>query len=102
MPAFFITGTDTGVGKTWFSCRLVRSWIARGHAAAGLKPIATGDREDAALLRAAANDALTLDEINPLHFARAAAPLIAAREERRVIDFPALNRVIEAMRGRFT
>ena len=50
MPHFFITGTDTGVGKTWFTCWLVRAWRARGHAAAGLKPIAAGDRDDAELL----------------------------------------------------
>ena len=99
---FFITGTDTGVGKTFFTCWLVRAWQARGHIAAALKPISTGDREDALRLRDAIDSRLTLDEINPIHFREPAAPLFAARAENRAIDFTALNHEIEAMRGRFS
>jgi dethiobiotin synthetase len=102
MASFFITGTDTGVGKTWFTCWLVRTWRARGVAAAALKPISTGDREDALLLRAASCEVLALDEINPIHFRDPLAPLLAARAENRSIDFPALNRAIEALRARFS
>ena len=98
----FITGTDTGVGKTAFTCWLVRAWRSRGRSAAALKPISTGDREDALLLRAASGDVLPLDEINPVHFREPAAPLIAARAENRSIDFTALNRGIEALRARFS
>ena len=94
MPHFFITGTDTGVGKTWFTCWLVRSWRAQGHNAIALKPIAAGDREDGRLLREAGGDVLTLDEINPIHLREPAAPLIAARAENRTLDFPALNHAI--------
>jgi dethiobiotin synthetase len=102
MPSFFITGTDTGVGKTWFTCWLVRAWRARGHDAVGLKPVSTGDREDAMLLREASGKALTLDEINPIHFREPAAPLVAAREENREIDFAAQNRAIHALGSRFS
>jgi dethiobiotin synthetase len=102
MPRFFITGTDTGVGKTWFTCWLVRSWRAEGHHAVGLKPISTGDRQDAALLQEASGHALTMDEINPVHFHEPAAPLIAAREENRGIDFTAQNKAIDAFRSRFS
>jgi dethiobiotin synthetase len=102
MPAFFITGTDTGVGKTWFTCWLLRAWLARGHDAAAVKPLSTGDRRDAELLREAGNEALSLDEINPLHFREPAAPLVAARAENRGVDFPALNRQIGALRQRFS
>jgi len=101
MPSFFITGTDTGVGKTWFTCRLVRAWKTRGHAAAALKPISAGDRGDAELLRAASGSVLSLDEINPVHFREPAAPLLAARAENRSIDFTTLNREIEAVRACF-
>ncbi len=79
MPHFFITGTDTGVGKTWLTCWLVRAWRAQGLKAAALKPIASGDRNDALLLREAMGELLTLDEINPVHFREPAAPLVAAR-----------------------
>jgi dethiobiotin synthetase len=102
MPSFFITGTDTGVGKTWFTCWLVRAWQAQGHTAAALKPISTGDREDALRLQDAIGSSLDLDEINPLHFREPAAPLLAARAENRSIDFTALNHEIEAMRARFS
>jgi len=91
MTRFFITGTGTGVGKTWFACWLVRQWRAQGRNAAGLKPISAGGREDAELLRAAGGDALPLDAINPVHLREPAAPLVAAREENRTIDFAALN-----------
>ncbi len=97
MPAFFITGTDTGVGKTFFTCWLVRAWRAAGHDAVGLKPIASGDREDALQLEQANDGRLTLDEINPLHFRQPAAPIFAARAENRSIDFAALNQNIAAL-----
>jgi len=98
MPRFFITGTDTGVGKTWFTCWLVRTWRGHGHQAAALKPISTGDRRDAVLLGDASGQALSLDETNPVHFREPAAPLLAARAENGSIDFAALNRQI-ASRG---
>jgi dethiobiotin synthetase len=101
MPSFFITGTDTGVGKTYFTAWLVRAWRAQGRRAAGLKPVCTGDRADAEILRTASGGALSLDEINPHHFRAAAAPLIAAREENCVIDFKAENRRIRELAGRF-
>jgi len=101
MASFFITGTDTGVGKTWFTCWLVRTWRAQGHQAVALKPISTGDREDAKLLREASGEILTLDEINPLHFREPAAPLVAARTENRTIDFATYNRAIASIHDHF-
>jgi dethiobiotin synthetase len=102
MPSYFITGTDTNVGKTWFTCWLVRGWLDLGSNPAALKPISTGDREDALCLQDAVGSRLQLDEINPVHFRQPAAPLVAARAENRSIDFAALNRGIEAVRARFS
>lgn len=102
MPSFFITGTDTGVGKTWFTCWLVRAWRVQGRPAAAVKPISAGDREDARLLREASGDVLTLDETNPVHFREPAAPLVAARAEHRVIDFTAINSALSALASRFS
>jgi dethiobiotin synthetase len=98
----FITGTDTGVGKTFFTCWLVRAWRLQGHDSTALKPISTGGREDAICLRDAIDSRLALDEINPIHFREPAAPLLAARAENRTIDFKALNQGIHAMRTRFS
>jgi dethiobiotin synthetase len=101
MAHLFITGTDTGVGKTFFTCWLVRAWRGLGHDAAGLKPIATGDREDAALLEKANGGVLSLDEINPVHLREPAAPLFSAQTESRSIDFGPLNRGIREAGSRF-
>ena len=102
MPGFFITGTDTGVGKTWFTCWLVRNWRAHGLNAIGLKPIAAGGREDAECLRAANGGSLSLDEINPVHLREPAAPLVAARAEDRVIDFASINAMIAQTAARYS
>jgi dethiobiotin synthetase len=102
MPSFFITGTDTGVGKTSFTRWLIRAWLDLGHHPAALKPISTGGREDAIRLRDAMGFRLDLDEINPVHFREPAAPIFAARAENRSIDFTALNHEIKAMSARFS
>ncbi len=102
MPSFFITGTDTGVGKTWFTAWLTRAWRAQGYSAAALKPISSGDRQDSEVLREAAGGVLSLDEINPLYFREPAAPLVAARAENREIDFTTENDRILALSKRFT
>ena len=47
---YFITGTDTGAGKTYVTALLLQSLIAEGRSAAGFKPISCGDREDAEAL----------------------------------------------------
>ncbi len=102
MSAFFITGTDTGVGKTFFTAWLVRSWRAGGWNAAALKPVSTGDRDDAVLLREASGGVLSLDETNPIHLREPAAPLLAARLENRHLDFTAENRAIASLCARFS
>jgi len=81
----FITGTDTGVGKTVLTALLARHLRARGLPVAALKPISSGGRSDARALHRALDGELTLDEINPWHFRAALAPLVSARRERRVV-----------------
>jgi dethiobiotin synthetase len=99
---FFITGTDTGVGKTHFTAWLVQAWRRAGLDAVALKPIASGDREDAVALQRAMDSRLSLDEINPLHFREPAAPIVAAALENRTIDFAKLNATIRDTAARFT
>jgi dethiobiotin synthetase len=101
MPSFFITGTDTGVGKTYFTSWLVRQWRRQGRNAVALKPVCTGDRADAEILHEASGGELSLDEINPHHFHASAAPLVAARAENRGIDFKTENRRIRELDERF-
>src|SRR5664280_2498160 len=80
---FFITGTDTGVGKTVLTALLTRHLRERGVNAAALKPVCSGGRNDVRALRAAMKGALTPNEINPWHFRAPLAPLLAARRERK-------------------
>lgn len=75
--SWFVTGTDTGVGKTWFSRLLVKTLREQGIDAAGYKPVCCGDRDDALAL-AEASGGLAVDEVNPLWLKAGVAPKIAA------------------------
>lgn len=86
----FLTGTDTGVGKTFATALLTRALRRAGLDTVALKPLCSGDRADAEILRAAGGGELTLDEVNPLWFSTPAAPLVAARAECREVSIPAL------------
>jgi adenosylmethionine---8-amino-7-oxononanoate aminotransferase len=86
-PGVFVTGTDTGVGKTRVAAGLVRAWRRRGVAAVPWKPFASGvdpDRltagEDADLLRRAAGyGADALESLSPCRLAEPLAPAVAAQ-----------------------
>ncbi|HEV2285641.1 MAG TPA: dethiobiotin synthase [Steroidobacteraceae bacterium] len=86
----FITGTDTGVGKTVIACALVRSFAARGERVGVMKPVASGAQrtreglrnDDALALLAAANVPLPYARVNPYCFEPAISPHIAAEDVR--------------------
>jgi dethiobiotin synthetase len=80
----FITGTDTGVGKTRVTCLLLAALREAGRDAVGYKPVSSGDREDASLLAEASG--LDVDAINPVHFQTAVAPFVAGMLENRVLE----------------
>ena len=98
---FFITGTDTGVGKTVLTALLTRHLRERGINAVALKPICSGGRDDARALRAAMNAVLTSDEINPWHFHAPLAPLLAARRERKQVKLADVLAHVRMMQKRF-
>ncbi len=82
---FFITGTDTGVGKTYVSKLIIVTLRQSGIDAVGFKPISCGDREDASILAHASGD-LPLEIVNPVHFNAPLAPYVAALLENKIID----------------
>jgi dethiobiotin synthetase len=88
----FVTGTDTGVGKTIVAAALLRGLMAEGFRSAGMKPVAAGldDGEpvpaDARALIAAGNVDAPLADVNPYAFAPPIAPEIAARAAGATID----------------
>jgi dethiobiotin synthetase len=82
---FFVTGTDTGVGKTLVSCALLHAYAAQGLRTVGMKPVAAGcdtagDNEDVTALMAAASIAAPAALVNPYRFAPPIAPHLAAAE----------------------
>lgn len=97
---FFITGTDTEAGKTWFTLALMRAFQARGMKVAGMKPVASGCEETVAGLRNA--DALSIQAqsstaneyaaINPYAFRPPVAPHIAAALVDTEIDINCITR----------
>lgn len=82
---FFITGTDTHVGKTHLTRLMVSTLRADGHDAYGFKPISCGDREDGNILAEVSGN-LALEVVNPLHFSAALAPYVAALLENSEIE----------------
>src|SRR5258708_28833128 len=98
---FFITGTDTGVGKTVLTALLVKFLRECGVNAAALKPVCSGNRGDARKLFAAMDGALSLDEINPWHFRAAIVPLLAARRENKKVKLAQVLAHVRAMQRRF-
>ena len=90
--SLFVTGTDTGVGKTHTVIQLLRLLRASGARCVGMKPICCGDRRDAELLLAAGSGGLTIDEINPVWLKTPVAPLAAAHIEHVKIDIEQIGR----------
>jgi dethiobiotin synthase len=82
-PILFVTGTDTGVGKTALTAWLARCLSVTVPGVVALKPVCTGGRDDARALQEASGKRLSLDEINPWHFRAPLAPLLAARREQK-------------------
>ena len=97
----FITGTDTGVGKTVLTSLLARHLRQRGIAVAALKPICSGGRADARILHFSIAGRLALDEINPWHFRASLTPLLAARREHRRIHLADVLAHVEGFQRRF-
>ena len=100
-PTFFITGTDTGVGKTVLTALLARFLRERGCQVAAFKPVCSGGRDDARALHAALGGALTLDEINPWHFRAPIAPSLAAAREGKSVSLAQVLAHIRAARRNF-
>ena len=84
----FITGTDTGAGKTHVTGLLLRELRRRGVKAAAFKPISCGEggRNDAHIYHELMDREVPLDVINPIHLKHPLAPSVAAKLERRRIN----------------
>jgi dethiobiotin synthetase len=95
----FVSGTDTGVGKTMIAAAIVRSALRRGLRVAVLKPVETGCAQtadglmpaDGMFLRSVAGLSLPIEQIVPLRYATPVSPLVASRREGLVPDSAAIH-----------
>ena len=98
-PGLFVTGTDTGIGKSVASAALLHALRARGLRAVGMKPVASGcepgpdgwRNEDALLLQAASLPRPRYEDVNPYALPQPLAPEIAAAEAGVRIELDAIR-----------
>lgn len=101
--AWFVTGTDTGVGKTFATCALLHAFRRRGLTAVGMKPIAAGtsadgQNDDVRCLAAASSLAAPAALVNPYLFAPPVAPHVAAAEAGVRIDIARIGKAFSELR----
>src|SRR5260221_13729477 len=105
MTGLFVTGTDTGVGKTMLTAGIVLALRARGHDVGVAKPVQSGalaadPAGDAMLLKTWTGVADAVEEIAPFSFAAALAPLVAAELEGRTVGLADVVERVHALAAR--
>jgi dethiobiotin synthetase len=102
MPGYFITGTDTGCGKTYVTLRLAQQLLADGHDVGVMKPFSTGPagEDDARLLKKKLKLKDPLRLINPIHLQAPLAPLVAAKLERRTLNVESIAQAFRTLSKR--
>lgn len=103
MTAYFVTGTDTEIGKTFVSCALLHRFADEGSSVVGMKPVAAGldadgSNEDVRRLREASSLKAENVLVNPYALASPVAPHLAAAEEGRVIRFARIHAAFNELR----
>ncbi|EAS64335.1 dethiobiotin synthase [Photobacterium angustum] len=106
--AFFLTGTDTEVGKTVSSRAILQAACQRNIQMAGYKPIASGSEEtaeglrnsDALFIQEASPVELTYQEVNPYTFKEPVSPHLAAEREGKTIDFDVLSQGLAHLKAK--
>ena len=86
IEGIFITGTDTGVGKTYVAAALANALRKENVRVGVMKPIASGDRKDAKKLLKASGSKANINEVNPIFLKYPLAPFVSAKLERKNID----------------
>ena len=107
MRSFFITGTDTDVGKTFITCALIEAFAARGIRAVPMKPIAAGTinvngvimNADVAALCDVSGTEAALADINPYCFSEPIAPHLAAMHESIVVKIDVIRAAFDRLKA---
>jgi len=101
MKGIFVTGTGTGIGKTFVTAAWTKELRARGKSALALKPISCGDRGDAEQFATANDEVLSLNQINPVSLLAPLSPYAACIVEDKPFDFCALHDGVEAVMAKY-
>jgi dethiobiotin synthetase len=96
----FVTGTDTGAGKTVLTALLLAFLRRGGGGALAMKPFCSGSRGDARLLHRLQRQSVTLDDVNPFYFDKPLAPAAAAGRSRPAVSRQAALRQIRLLAAR--
>lgn len=107
MPSFFITGTDTSIGKTTAACALLQAANQQGLTTLGIKPIASGCEQtpdglrnsDALLLQQYSSLKLPYQEVNPITLLEPLSPHLAAKKAGRRVT---MNQLVGYTRATLT
>jgi len=92
---FFITGSDTEMGKTTLSASLLHFFSAQGLRTLGLKPVASGGNQDIQMLQQHANVYFDQAIINPFSFAEPIAPHVAAAHNNQTLSVEKILKAYE-------
>lgn len=93
----FITGTDTGVGKTQAAGLIAKGLREKGISVGVMKPVASGGRKDALLLKNAAGVDDPIDDINPVYLKKPLAPQVAVKFEKKRINLDKILKVYKKL-----
>ncbi len=107
MTSFIVSGTDTGIGKTWVTIALIKAFQNRGERVLGMKPIASGcevennelRNEDALLIQQAGWQAVDYSLVNPYAFEPPVSPHAAAAKEGVRISLAPMLECYETLQG---
>jgi dethiobiotin synthetase len=105
--AFFVTGTDTDVGKTYIAAALLRHFAQQGKMVVGMKPVAAGCQKengelrntDVSALVAASNVQAVLEDVNPYAFELAIAPHIAAEQSGATVSLAKIQQAFDRLQA---
>lgn len=105
---YFITGTDTDIGKTWCSATLMQYFKGRGQTVVGMKPVASGchwvdgqlRNQDALILQEHATNFIPYDLVNPYAFEQPVSPHIASIDNGKNIEIPVIKASFDALKDR--
>lgn len=108
MKKYFVTGTDTGVGKTTASCALLAAAQAKGLRTAAVKPVAAGceqtpeglRNDDALALMAAMTEVMAYEEVNPIALSEPLSPHLAALHAGRRLTVAQISGLVRGALSR--